>query len=214
MSLQREAHDSREDWLNHRSNGLGASEAAAVCGMSNWMTPTELWKLKTGKAKPKDLSGNKYVSFGQHAEEHLRALFMFQHPELSLDYHAYDFLFQDDKPWLRCTLDGELAETETGAKGILEIKTSSCGSKAEWAEWKDRIPDHYFTQICHQFLATGYEFAYLYAMLIGLSGDAELRTYFFLRSECQADMDYLLDKEIKFWKCVEQDKMPPAILRL
>ncbi len=212
--LEREEHPSREDWLEHRGAGLGASEAAAACGLSSWMTTTELWELKTGKRTAHDLSDNAAVAFGTHAEEHLRALFMLQHPELELEYHAFDFLYQTERPWLRCTLDGELIDRANNERGILEIKTAQCGSRTDWAKWRDHIPDHYYTQICHQFLATRYDFAYLFAMLIGLDGDAALRSYYFTRNGCSTDMEWLLQKEEKFWRCVEQDRVPPTTLRL
>lgn len=107
--------EDRESWLSGRV-GLGASDAAAVCGLSKWQTPLGLWEIKTGRKKAKDLSGNAAVSFGVRAEPHLRGLFLAEHPEYQLEYHPFDILYQEERPWLTATLDGELI-TETGEHG-------------------------------------------------------------------------------------------------
>lgn len=44
--------EDRETWLAGRV-GLGASDAAAVCGLSKWQTPLGLWEIKTGRKKLK-----------------------------------------------------------------------------------------------------------------------------------------------------------------
>ena len=206
----------RESWLRGRREmpGIGASEAAAIVGLSHWTSPIRLWREKTGRDPPKDLSGNANVRFGTAAEEHLRALFMLRHPELSLEYHAFDFLFQEERPWLRCTLDGELTELDGGEKGILEIKTAELSTGADWEAWNGKIPEHYLCQILHQLQATGFSFAYLYAMLMAPDGSAALRSYYFRREDYAGDMAWLLSQEEKFWGNVTADKMPGAILTL
>ena len=206
-------YEDRESWLAGRT-GIGASEAAAVCGISKWQTPIGLWELKTGRKKAKDMSKNESVAFGVRAEPHLRGLFMAEHPQYELDYRAFDILYQEDRPWLTATLDGELVDKATGECGILEIKTAQCSSKEDWAVWKDRIPTHYYTQINHQFLATGAEFAYLFALLTGLDGNSSVRTYYFTADDCADDMAWLLNKEEAFWKHVQDGTMPPAVLKL
>lgn len=205
----------REAWLKGREkyNGIGASEAAAIVGATSWMTATELWQIKTGQKKPKDLSDNEYVRYGQSAEEHVRQLFMLKHEELKLTYRPYDFVFQKERPWLRATLDGEL-EDEEGAKGILEIKTSFIKSKNDLAKWNDRIPDQYLVQIAHQFLATDFDFAYLTAELIFQNFDSQIRTYYFLKDDLSEDMDWLLHEEEQFWKSVESGNSPNVKLTL
>lgn len=213
--LRRKNCANREEWLETREKqGIGGSEAAAVIGESKWMSRLDLWEMKTGRKKHKDMSANEAVSFGVGAEEHLRALFMLQHPELSLEYNATDILYQDDTPYIFATLDGELVDNESLERGILEIKTAM-PRKADWEAWDGRVPTHYYAQICHQLLATGYEFAYLYAMLRRMDGTAELKSYYFLRGACKDSMDYLLDMETEFWEeYVQKDIMPSTILKI
>ena len=211
--LKYETHKTREEWLSCREGHIGASEAGAIIGVG-FISKIDLWKIKTGKSHPKDLSGNEAVAYGTRAEDALRQLFMAKHPELRLDYRPYDFVYQSERPWLRATLDGELTDIESGARGILEIKTTSCLSRADWAKWNGRVPDGYYAQLTHQFLATGFDFAFLFAELMGKDGSSSLREYLFMRDEMQEDMDFLLGEEEKFWHCVETDKIPAVPLRL
>ena len=36
-----------EDWLEYRKLGIGGSDASAVCGISRYKSPVELWMEKT-----------------------------------------------------------------------------------------------------------------------------------------------------------------------
>lgn len=213
MATEYEHFDIRDDWLAHRNGHIGASEAGAILGVG-FLSKIDLWKIKTGRAQPKDLSDNEAVKYGNRAENPLRELFMAKHPELGLRYRPYDFVYQTERPWLRATLDGELYCYSTAENGILEVKTATCMSKADWAKWNDRVPDGYLAQLSHQFLATGFDFAYLFAELTSASGIAELRSYYFRREDMQDNMDYLLNEEEKFWRCVETDTIPSVPLRI
>ena len=81
MGIRYEHHKNREDWLSARGGHIGASEASAILGLG-FMSKMDLWKIKTGRAEPKDLSQNEAVSYGNRAEDALRNLFMAKHPEL------------------------------------------------------------------------------------------------------------------------------------
>ncbi len=182
--------------------------------MSPWMSPLELWRLKVGKDTPKDLSGSAAVSRGVRMEPALRGLYEAMHPDYTVEYHAYDMLYQKERPWLFATLDGEITD-ERRRKGILEIKTSSPNGKAGWAKWDKRVPDPYHCQLLHQMLATGYEFVDLMAGLENMEGDLSIRTYRFERAEQGENMAWLLEKEIAFYQNNILTGTPPAaILRL
>ena len=213
--LQRRPFKTREDWLNGREKypGIGASEASAIVGASKWMTATELWEIKTGRRQRKDLSDNEFVQYGIEAEDHIRSLFMLKHDDYSLTYRPYDFVYQKERPWLRCTLDGELT-SEDGELGILEVKTHMVKNKSDLSLWNDRIPDNYLIQILHQFLATEFSFAYLTAELIFQNFDSQLRTYYFEANTYREDMAWLLEEETKFWDSVQSGNSPSVKLIL
>lgn len=210
-----------EEWLKARLAGIGGSEAAAVIGQSPWCSNTELWKRKTGREVPPDISCNEAVQYGHDAEGLIRGLF-------ALDYaHKYkteylgefDMVHHPEHRFIFATLDGRLTEIETGRKGILEVKTTSIVRSMQrekwWHDGKPCIPQQYYIQVLHQLLASGFDFAVLHAQLKYEYGDdirSERRTYHIERVDHQASIDYLMAEEIKFWGYVERDEMPPMIL--
>lgn len=214
MSLKRISFKDRESWLAGRGRGIGGSEAAAAVGMSPWQTPLELWKLKIGVEQPKDLSNNAAVQQGNRMEPAIRGFFSAMYPEFSVDYHAFDILYQEERPWLFATLDGELTDFD-GRKGILEIKTATPNGKAGWDAWSNgNMPQHYYIQTLHQMLATGYEYVRLFAALYSMSGDITLRQYEIEREDVAADLAWLAKEEEAFWGKVERQEMPSMPLLL
>lgn len=202
----------RDEWLEGRINSIGASEAAAIVGVSKWMTATQLWEIKTGRAHRQNLDDNVHVQYGIRAEPHLRGLFMAKHPELILNYNPFDILYQEGRPWLTATLDGELTVPESDRRYVYEGKTAVLSTKADWAEWDNRIKDAYYVQILHQLLVTDWDGVFVYAELIGRSGNSQLREYFFDKEDCTEDMAWLLAQETEFWHCVETNTRPKVKL--
>lgn len=208
---------SHSEWLEARSKGLGASEAASFLGMSKWKTNVELFEEKTGRRKPEDIGHKPYVQYGHDAEPHIRALFALDHPELRVTYESpYKMIFSDELPFLFATPDGELEEIATGRHGGLEIKTTEIMNPRQWADWKDRIPDQYYCQVCHQMLATGWDFVWLRAQIKWTTreGDRRIdtRDYLIERVDALDDIAALRDGAIKFWHYVETDTCPALIL--
>lgn len=213
MGLERIECKDREEWLAAREKiGVGASEAAAICGMSPWMTSMELWRLKTGKDKPKDISDNAAVQQGVRMEPALRDFFKALHPEFQIEYHAFDILRQDERPHFFATLDGELVD-KNGRRGILEIKTAT--PKGNWSEWANgNMKPAYYVQVMAQLLATGYDFAYLFAALYSMNGDITLKEYSIDREDVKDDLEWVQSKQDEFWRYVETNTLPPLSLSL
>lgn len=205
----------RDEWLKKRKTiGIGASQAAAALGMNPWQSNQDLWELLTGRKTPTNLSDNDRVQYGVEAEPHIRALFQLEHPELTLEYNQYDILQSDDYPYMFATLDGELTETDTCKRGILEIKTAEPQNKAGWSEWDGQVPQHYYIQILHQLIVTGWDFAILRARLISRYNGLKIyeREYRFDRENLLDDMQIVIDGEKKFIGYVMDGKRPPLIL--
>jgi len=214
MSLQRISFPDRESWLEGRSRqGLGASEVAAACGMSPWTTRNELWEVKVGVRKPKDIAGNAEVRRGTNMEGAVRDFFIALHPEYSVEHHPFDILYQSERPFLFATLDGELLDGD-GRKGILEIKTAAPNGKSEWAKWDGRAPDHYYLQTLGQLMATGYSFVVLQAALWSRNGDITLKDPLLIeRDEHREDLAWVLQQVTEFWTCVLTGKRPGLTIR-
>lgn len=201
---------SREDWLTHRSR-IGGSDAASVIGMNPWRSNQELWRIKTGREKPEDISDKPYVRYGNEAEPHIRAMFALDHPKMRVMYEPNNLFVNSSCPFAHASLDGWTEDPE-GRRGVLEIKTTTISSRLAAEKWRDRIPDNYYCQILHYLLVTESEYADLRAHLKIAPGYAEDREYHIERSDCEEDIAYLAEAEQKFWEAVESDAEPPLLL--
>lgn len=204
----------REEWLQMRHKGIGGSDAGTVLGVNKYKNNVQLWEEKTGKVIPEDISDKPAVIFGKQAEAPIRELFNQDFPQYTVDYHEFYMYVNDEHPFIFATLDGEITD-DKGRRGILEIKTTTIQNKNQWDEWEDKIPDSYYAQLLHQLAATGWDFAILKAY-IRYYRDNELRVairhFRVERDEVKNDMDYLIEKEQAFWKCVETNTKPALIL--
>ena len=203
------------EWLALRMKGIGASDAAAVLGLSNWKSNQELWEEKVGLRQPKDLSENERVKYGQAAEKHLVALFKLQYADRykvrvdkNVVYFRNGFQF--------ASLDGELTELETGDKGVHEDKTVLADSSLVWEEWKDKIPNTYYVQVIHQLLVTGWKFVIINPEFRWVDKNGEIATRTrrikILAEEVAEDMQILDEAEHEFWGYVQRRERPPLAL--
>lgn len=207
--------NSRGKWLEERKNGIGASDAAAILGLSPYMNNVGLWELKTGRREQKDIGNKPYVKFGIEAEKHIRALFALDNLQYQVGYEEFRIIRNPEYPFIFATLDGWLTENK-GRMGVWECKTTEILRSNQWQEWDNRIPGNYYIQVLHQLLATGYDFAILTARIkhTDKNGKRVSRTedYIIERSLVLDDLEYLLQEEIKFWECVKNDRQPNLIL--
>lgn len=209
--------NNREEWLKLRqAQGIGGSDAGTVLGLNQYCSNVQLWRYKTGKEEPEDISDKPAVRFGKVAEEHIRELFRLDYPEMRLDYHEFWMYCNDKYPWQFATLDGELIDMD-GSRGILEIKTTTIQRKSAWDEWENRIPDRYYAQILHQLSATGWDFAILRGYIrYYKNGEfrAAVRDYRIERNDVLEDIAWLCEREREFMKCIATEKPPAAIITM
>lgn len=133
----------RTAWLEARANSLGASEAAAVIGISRFASPLSVYTNKVMGAEPFD---NDIMRFGRVYEQQiLRDFSEATGRKVKKDGRL---IFRAVRPWQSCTLDAWQWDEARG-RGLLEAKTSLFG-------WDDSgIPEDYWCQIQHQFAVTG-----------------------------------------------------------
>ena len=210
------------EWHKARQQGIGGSEAAAIIGKSPWCSNVELWRRKTGRAQAPDISDSEAVKFGHDAEPIIRDLFALNYADkYEVEYGgAFDMVAHPEHPFIFATLDGRLTEKATGRKGVFEAKSTtivrSMQKEKWWHDGKPCIPDQYYCQILWQLIASGFDFAVLYAMLRYDYGEdirCEFRPYLIERSEVLEDMEYLKTEGVKFWTdYVLADRQPNMIL--
>lgn len=158
-SIVCDSHD-RAAWLAARRTGIGASEIAAVLGLSPWKSRWALWADKRGMTADRDLAAeNEAVAWGNILESTVATEWARRTgAEVAM---AGQLLRSTEHPWALATLDARWALD--GASGILEVKTTGGLHAADWA---DGPPAHYEMQVQQQLLVTGAERAAI-ACLIG-----------------------------------------------
>ena len=205
----------REEWLQHRMNYIGGSDASAIMGMNPYCDNGRLWEIKTGQAVQADISDKPYVKYGTEAEPHLRALFALDHPQYQVEYVDNNMFLNDKYPFAHASLDGWLIEKVTGRKGILEIKTTNILQSMQKEKWKNRIPDNYYIQILHYLMVTEFDFVVLKAQLKSEFKDEvylQTKHYTIERSEVEEDIKILESSEREFWQRVKERKRPGLML--
>ena len=95
---------SREEWLEHRKNGIGSSEVATIVGLNPWETPYQLWRRKLGLDPAKD------ETFAMKAGHYLEdAVAMFWHDETGREIikrSAGDWIIANkERPYLQVSPD-------------------------------------------------------------------------------------------------------------
>jgi putative phage-type endonuclease len=188
----------RDEWLEWRRQGIGASDIAGILGISPWASPWSVWADKSGMLPPDP--ADEYMTAGRWLEAAIGP--WFTHETGLYVTGEQTWCTHPKWPWVRATPDGFVVESEHSsiddALGGLEIKILGGGKR-----W-DTIPEHYQAQGQWQMLTTSLERVY-FAVLMGRRLDIhELK-----RDE--ADIAYMLDKAEQFWSGHVIDGVPPPI---
>ena len=207
----------REKWLEARKKYIGGSDVACIMGLNPWKSNVQLYREKKGIVMPDDLSDNPLVQYGIKAEEHVRALFQLDHPELKVEYVPDNSWRNTKYPFAAASLDG-WSEDENGRKGILEIKTATITSAVQASKWRDQVPDNYYCQILFYLGVTEFEYVYLRANLKYDYPDKPLsivtRDYYIERSEVENDIATVMKAAADFAEFLKNDTPPPLVLTL
>ena len=133
-----------DEWLRLRSYGIGASEVAAVLGLSPWDTPFSLWLKKTGQVIPEP--ENQAMRLGHLLEPVVVQLWEDATGEKAIKASADDIIYvHPEYDYMRATPDRIIR----GRKKLLEIKTTSQNID------ENEIPTHWLIQVIYQMYVTG-----------------------------------------------------------
>jgi len=188
-----------EEWLLWRASGLGASDAAAIMGVSPYQTAYQLYEEKLGlKTYPR----NEFITgIGHDFEKVARARF-----EIETDIIVEPLCAEHkDIPWLRASLDAASAET------FAEIKFM--GSKNLEIVRETNLPlEHHYPQIQQQLAVTGFPKGYY----VVYSLDKEYKEITnYLMIEVFPDLKYIEDelypKLKEFWGFIQSKTPPPMV---
>ena len=181
-----------KEWDELRKKKLGASDISIIMGVSEFMTPFQLWQIKTGKVQ-KDNEENFIQNKGHKKEAKARAMFELitdrEWPPVVCLHTEHDFLM--------ASLDGyneELGENwECKFFGKEDFENLQKGI----------IPQKYFPQIQAQMATTGASVCHL----TGINEDDKTHT-----EKVAIDVEYIQTNMypaiFDFWEKVQKDIEP------
>ncbi|MCB1666530.1 MAG: YqaJ viral recombinase family protein [Pseudomonadales bacterium] len=138
------------DWLAHRQQYRNASETPAVMGVSPWMSPYQLWELRTGRRQQEVTYP---MERGLRLEQPARVAYeaLTGHVVQPITLVEGDYSASLDG----LTFDGSL---------LVEIKCPVRGAGSTlWEQISQgEVPEHYRLQVQHQLMVSGAEQAELF----------------------------------------------------
>lgn len=225
-----EDFDDRESWLKARKEkGLGASDAATMCGANPFHSSAELWQEKAGLTPPQ--AENDAMRRGHELEASVRDWFMKNFGSaVELEYHEFGIYSRSDYPMLFATLDGRLTVTKDfsinyagkshsykeGEKIILEIKNPAPRSILAYHEWYD-MPKYYMYQAAQQLFCTGDQHHILVANITGemakpMADGYDIRLFFNTPETLKSFTEEIMVTAPKFWEDVTKRQPAPVAL--
>lgn len=181
--------------LEVRRTGVGASEVAAVVGLSPYETALDVWARKTRRAGPDRETDA--MMLGNLLEPVVLELYRQRVGPVvpagseTLRHGRYRFAL--------ATPDGF---AEDGAR-LVECKTAGPRVRDQWGEGPDEVPAQYLVQVQWQLLVTGRERAHVAALL----GGQEFRVYEIERSPLM--IEQLVERVGRFWRDHVMGDVPP-----
>lgn len=151
--------DKRAEWLKSRKDSLGATDVAAIMGISPFAGPWDVWADKTNRLD--DWDGNSATRAGKAFEPAV-----LDHAEAELGPLRRDIRIKHPTLPMAATLDAQLIE----ALYPVEAKTTGIVGPVygRWGDaMTDEFPDHYLVQVHAQLTVTGADLAYLFALIAG-----------------------------------------------
>ena len=179
-----------DEWHQHRILYRNASEAAAVMGVSPWVSPYQLWEIKTGR---RTQEVNYAMQRGSELEPKARTAY-----ELTTGYIMEPAVMVNGD--YSASLDGISLPGDL----ILEVKCPVKGQDSE--TWKEaeagRVQAHYYWQVQHQLLVTGADKADFYVF----DGESGIVVEILPKPE---DFQQLQAAWDDFWVFISTDSPPP-----
>lgn len=148
---------SREEWLTERKNGIGGSDAGAVCGLNPYRSPLAVYQDKTGTET--DDADSESMRQGRDLEDYVARRFTEQTGKKAK--RANVIYKSREHPFMYANVDRLIIGENAG----LECKTASAYSADKWKD--GHIPESYQIQ-CHHYMAvTGADAWYIAVVILG-----------------------------------------------
>lgn len=152
----------RQEWLMLRKNGIGGSDAGAVCGLNPYVSPIEVYVSKTCDGVDEETPDNEAMREGRDFEDYVAKRFM---EASGLKVRRSNVMYANSEhPFMIADVD-RLITGRTGGIIGLECKTASPYSAEKWKDGK--IPAHYILQCYHYMAVLDAKSWYIAVMIYG-----------------------------------------------
>lgn len=203
----------RIDWLKGRQTGIGGSEIAAIVGLSQYRTPTQVWESKVNPVQDEETSQPAYwgtVLEDVVAKEYaLRTGNKVQRLTKQMRHPDFEFAIANiDRAIINPAISGTVRwkDGKLTTDRILECKTANGFMAKQWGEaGTDSVPDAYLIQCQWYMGVTGAAICDL-AVLIG---GQDFRIYTILRDDDL--INDLLIQGAAFWELVQSRTEPDPV---
>lgn len=184
----------REQWLEARKLGVGASDASAVVGMNPYTSVYAVWLDKLGQVSEQPSSWP--MRRGNALEADIAVEFSQQ---TGLELERVGLLRSKQWPWMQASLDFRVVGQPHG----VECKSTG-GSYHTTKEWaNDEVPTMYVIQALAQMAVTGDVLTYL---PVDLGSHVEYR----IIDRNQRAIENLVEQCRLFWESVQTETEPEA----
>lgn len=150
-------HMDREEWLKLRKQGIGGSDAGAVCGLNPYKTAMQVYADKISE-ETEELD-NEAMRQGREFEDYVAKRFMEQTGKKVRRANA--MFCHEDYPFMLADVDRMVVGEPAG----LECKTASPYMADKWKD--GRIPMHYYIQCLHYMAVCKARVWYLAVLIYG-----------------------------------------------
>lgn len=173
----------KEQWLEIRKQGIGGSEAGAICGLNPFSTPFTVYGEKLGILPPKEET--EAMRIGNDLEEYIAKRFT---EKTGKKVKNCNYVLQHPKhSWMLADVDRLVVGENAG----LECKSTSAFNKTNFE--KADIPAQWYTQCVHYMAVTGAKKWYLAVLVLGVG------FYDFVIERNEEDIKALEEIEDDFW---------------
>ena len=173
----------KAEWLKYRKQGIGGSDAGAVCGFNPYRTALQVYQDKT--TDETEEIDNEAMRQGREFEDYVARRFT---EATGKKVRRANAMFYDEaNPFMLADVD----RMGGGENAGLECKTASAYHADKWAD--GNIPLHYAMQCYHYMAVTGKRTWYIAAVILG-------REFTYRRLEWDDDLiERLISVEDDFW---------------
>lgn len=183
----------KEEWLRYRKQGIGGSDAGAVCGFNPYRSKMQVYYDKISENIEE--CDNEAMRQGRDLEEYVAQRFT---EATGMKVRRANAMFYDEQhPFMFADVDRMIVGKNAG----LEIKTASPYMESQWSD--DKIPLSYQMQCFHYMSVMGADAWYLAVLIYG-------RKFKYYKIERDEEIIHnLIRLEQSFWEEHILKRCPP-----